>query len=111
MLSGWLSLRHRPESQPAASGLQVITPMRWRSQVGSTSVSIPDSTTLISEYNILKGYDSAKTLLTERDEKGQTRTVVMTKFDGALSAVNADGSPAEYICTVTVLDATLSGLT
>ena len=39
----WLSrpLRYAPESHPPASGLQGMTPMPWRSQVGSTSVSTP----------------------------------------------------------------------
>jgi hypothetical protein len=32
-------LRHFPLSQPPASGLQGITPMPWRRQVGSTSAS------------------------------------------------------------------------
>ncbi len=78
---------------------------------GSTSVAIPDTATLLAEYATLKGYDAAKTLLTEVDEKGVSRAVIVTKFSGALSQIDADGSPAEYICTLTVLDAGLSGLT
>jgi hypothetical protein len=78
---------------------------------GSTSVALASSTAVVTELNTLKGYDSAKTKLTEINERGESRTVIMTKFDDALSAVNSDGTPSEYICTFTVLDAALSGLT
>jgi hypothetical protein len=78
---------------------------------GSTAVALANSAAVVAEYNTLKGYDGGKTLLTEINEKGESRTVILTKFDGTPTQLNPDDTPAAYVCTLTVLDAALTGLT
>jgi hypothetical protein len=79
------------------------------SQRGATVVRYANNAAIKTARDTIRALNSAKTVCTYVDEWGDNHTVVVTKYQSNLTAIDGNGLPGEYILNLSLMDVPLQG--
>ena len=85
-----------------------VNELQGASAVNGT-VTYANNAAIKTARNALKALNSAKTVCTYVDEWGDSHTVVITKYEANVTAIDGNGQPGEYVIQLSIMDVPLVG--
>jgi hypothetical protein len=86
-----------------------VAEMQGTSQRGGSVVTYANNAAIKTARDTIRALNSAKTVCTYVDEWGDNHTVVVTKYQSNLTAIDGNGLPGEYILNLSLMDVPLQG--